>query len=871
MADTDAPLRLYNIYAPARDGLVASITEQSSLYAQSIWVRNDSEERVIGLVRPSVSPKRYFDYIDPTGALIEFAIGAVDQAPTGGTFSGSSNSDATGLTGLAYNISDASLQTLLNTNPDVTSGGATVAVTKLNTQTWKIVWSAVGARNLIAWDSTNLLPTCTATASRYVTGDSTHKEEQILRICQRPYGYNATWSATTSAVTATISDVQVGTASKPAIQRLALTPEPYDGSFVLNFARAQVTKVICKGNTNGAKEVSTIQCLADGAAYEVSRVQCLADAPSLTLDGKYFDLDSASGISRVWIRLVEASTSSLSIATGSKAFTIRAGLGYASGIFRAESDASPTVNYMEGTFSTYSSTTLTLTITTIGGSGSHADWSIYLTGTEPGVPVGGSLLEVRVAPMYSATLVASTIAAVVDASALWGASSVSALITITDATRGARVAIDDGDSGFGVARVTAGAASTKHDKVVATLADSSGPVQVLLSNGGTIATAPPAGGRRITVTLVDGSSASTIATAVQSAVDGDAQFVATVSTSLVTVTDVGYGVRTIAAVGSSGFAVARITTGAYGDLHDKSLLLYDNTNSSVAVYLTETGSTPAAGHAALNASRYLSVTIAHADSATTVGAAVNTATNAGDFSSSVSSGTVTITNTTSGERTAFADTDSTFAISTTTAGLVLAINVPVDATEGDLEVLLGNGFDVVKSDKFTWDMTFGVNGAQNAFTSITTAVRLPLTVKGTISLATTTCLAAFDAQIEDNITAIEEGQVTFPGKAPWTFYRRVVTIYKDVIDFSTLAPPSSGSYALLSNALAIRQDITSLALLAAVTTAGGVAPKAALVSIASTARLWELVAGTDATVSGFIQRPTDYNASTNAYVWKAVF
>lgn len=71
-----------------------------------------------------------------------------------------------------------------------------------------------------------------------------------------------------------------------------------------------------------------------------------------------------------------ASTTSLAIGTGSKAFTVAAAGGWVDGTrVRAVSSANHS-NWMEGTV-TYSSTTLTMTSDTIGGSGTLTDWTLY--------------------------------------------------------------------------------------------------------------------------------------------------------------------------------------------------------------------------------------------------------------------------------------------------------------------------------------------------------------------------------------------------------------------------------------------------------------------------------------------------------------
>jgi hypothetical protein len=74
------------------------------------------------------------------------------------------------------------------------------------------------------------------------------------------------------------------------------------------------------------------------------------------------------------------STTSLLIEVASKEFTTQAGLAYTVGArARASSAAGPT-NYVEGLVSGYSSTTLTINVDRIGGSGTKTDWNINLVG-----------------------------------------------------------------------------------------------------------------------------------------------------------------------------------------------------------------------------------------------------------------------------------------------------------------------------------------------------------------------------------------------------------------------------------------------------------------------------------------------------------
>lgn len=90
------------------------------------------------------------------------------------------------------------------------------------------------------------------------------------------------------------------------------------------------------------------------------------------------------------------STTSLAVATGSKSFTTQADKLFGVGRYViAVSDADPS-NFMYGRVTAYSGTSLTVNVLSIGGSGTHTDWTIYIAG---GVGASG--------PGYMATSVSS--------------------------------------------------------------------------------------------------------------------------------------------------------------------------------------------------------------------------------------------------------------------------------------------------------------------------------------------------------------------------------------------------------------------------------------------------------------------------------
>jgi len=77
------------------------------------------------------------------------------------------------------------------------------------------------------------------------------------------------------------------------------------------------------------------------------------------------------------------SASSVAIGTGSKSFTTQAGLAYVAGSrIRLASDADPVNDWMEGVVTAYSGVTLQVSVDTVSGSGTHADWNLSVGGTQ---------------------------------------------------------------------------------------------------------------------------------------------------------------------------------------------------------------------------------------------------------------------------------------------------------------------------------------------------------------------------------------------------------------------------------------------------------------------------------------------------------
>lgn len=715
--------RLYNISSLTGDEVTLGVKE-NAVRSGSVAVRNDQEQRVIGLVQPSSNARRFWDFVDPTGMTIELAIGAVDQRPTGGTFDVTSGGDGTGLSGLAYNITAAAMKAALEANPDVTSGGATVTVTKIDDSTWHIKWSVTGARNLLVVDEFELVPDCSVTVTRLYSGTGIY-EEQVIRILQRPYAYNATWDAVTTTPTIGITRAQTGTSSVREIQRIALSPDPYDGTFILNFTRLQNTVVTCLANTAGAKNTVYIACRADAARKEVTTITTAADAASgpYDLDGAYISVYDEDGPVYIWFNEGGASTPPSAPYGGRLLEVAYTALATANDIALAIRSAVNTDGAWVAS-DPGAGATLTLTDAAFGARTAAS------TGTT-------SFPKVQRTTTGAATTLHDKVAAV-----------------IYDADGPVQILLSNGTD----------------------------PLTTALPSGGRSLIATFATGDSAA------SLATAIKTAIDADATFDDATIVSSSYVSISVATAGVVAGT-ATAGSSSFGVTTILTGANSVLHGTSFTIYDDNGKSVGVFLTDTGDDPTEDNdpgtdriikVTIGGSDNLA-TIGDKVQAAVDADSSFTATDD-------NAGTVTIVNVLGGPRTQGTDNSTGFTVATTIDGATFSVTVPVDATESEFESILGGDYDVKKTGTFQWDVTFDQNGAQDLMTAVGTGIKLPLTLSGSLNLNTVNLLEAFSAVTDNPLEAIEEIQVTFSSGEVKTVYRGAIQIYRDVIDLSTLAP-----------------------------------------------------------------------------------
>ncbi len=334
--------------------------------------------------------------------------------------------------------------------------------------------------------------------------------------------------------------------------------------------------------------------------------------------------------------------------------------------------------------------------------------------------------------------------------------------------------------------------------------DDAGTVRVWFDSSST-GTAPPTptGGRLIEVNITNGDTAAAVATAIQSTLDGDSAFVASILTGItITVEAASAGTRTSGPVDgttATGFTFSTVTQGTAGVLSGAVMLIYDQ-NGSVGVWLN-TGSLATPTEAA-SARRQIPVTIAAGDSANTVATAVQTAIDAdAEFSATVSGNLVTITDAQGGARATQASVavgEDYIGAATVTPGDSLTVTVPWDVTSDVLEDLLNNEWLVTLNRTSTtsiYTFTGTSNGARSTFTVSANTLVWAKYYAGDLSLNTFGMQEAFNATTADSISAVFEARMTPSGGSPQTILRLFVTVFRSVLDSqltaSTPAVPSA--------------------------------------------------------------------------------
>ena len=214
---------IVDVTNPNKTGLLLSFNDRQPANVP-LFIRNDGVSLNLRAVQPSTSTSRTWDDIDLSTASVILALGEFDKVPTSGTFTLTWGGNTT--SALNYNASASDVQTALN----ALSGIGGVTVTNPSPGVYLVLWNTTGTRTLISGDVTGLAPQTGIVVSEVIVGSSAVKDLQTIQINLNPYALTNTWSAfpTSGSVVTLIS---AGTVSTPNVQKVALSPIPYDGTF----------------------------------------------------------------------------------------------------------------------------------------------------------------------------------------------------------------------------------------------------------------------------------------------------------------------------------------------------------------------------------------------------------------------------------------------------------------------------------------------------------------------------------------------------------------------------------------------------------------------------------------------------------------
>lgn len=295
-------------------------------------------------------------------------------------------------------------------------------------------------------------------------------------------------------------------------------------------------------------DITSASTSATAAASSATAAASSASAASTSATAS---ASSATSAAATAVTLSGASsTTSIAIGTGSKAFTVSAGLAFVAGDWvLITSNANPSVNYMHGPIASYSSTTMTVAVDNVGGSGTLNDWTIRRSGVQGATGATGSTGPTGATGSASSDPELSAIAGLTSAAGKMIEFTGSGTAQVIDVTTAGKALMDDADASaqrttMGVAigsdvqafdadtlkadtadNLTAGFSTTVHDAGTKssgtyTPDQDDGNIQRAI-NGGAHTLAPTVDDCAMIIQYTNNASAGTITTSGFTLVDGD--------------------------------------------------------------------------------------------------------------------------------------------------------------------------------------------------------------------------------------------------------------------------------------------------------------------------------------------------------------
>ena len=164
-------------------------------------------------------------------------------------------------------------------------------------------------------------------------------------------------------------------AANTYVMALADAPTSYEDGMDIAFKATNANTGASTINVNSLGAISIKRfdgaALLSGDIAAGGMIECRYDGTNFVMMSQHGGETSTS--------LLANSTTSRTIAVASITFEIEAGKAFQAGLSIDAVSSADITNFMRGSVTSYTGTTLTVNVTTLGGSGTFADWSIFET------------------------------------------------------------------------------------------------------------------------------------------------------------------------------------------------------------------------------------------------------------------------------------------------------------------------------------------------------------------------------------------------------------------------------------------------------------------------------------------------------------
>jgi hypothetical protein len=543
----DRPL-LLNIDHPTKNGLLEGRSSRSPLEKQVVF-RNSTENLQIFPVRSTNGgpPYKQVDLATLTGFRV--GVGLTDEEPEAGTWPLSVNGTTTGMLALAFDVSAAALEALIDAVVPVTvsKSGSLYTITVVATNT---------GLTLVSGTNT-LTPSSQVVISNPVAAAVGVQAVYQLTLKQIVYAYTTTFSVMSSAsFGVTLSTLTAGSATAPAVYKVIISPDAIGGSFRFSWQQVQKALVTVQANTAVAAEWRVSASAGD-------------DGTSTAWTGNYIDVPDSSD-NPVRFYYYRVANSIVSVDTGTEVITFATSVDVDVALYFHTTNTLP-AGLTAGTayYPLSSGTTTQVSLTpggaavniTSAGTGIH---TATLSAT-PATPTGGAVsgieytTESKTASQMLALLMDAANA--YSAGAVFSAALVSGVLRITALVGGERSEVSTTISAISsIATQTEGSTGA----LVGTyfvLNDGLTTTVCVYITGGTQTDAPDEAAdysRSLPINLTGGETATNAALAIKTALILDSAFTnSTVSGNQITAINTGAGPRGTTTDATAGaFSVA---------------------------------------------------------------------------------------------------------------------------------------------------------------------------------------------------------------------------------------------------------------------------------------------------------------------------